>query len=278
MNDFCENIEQMEEDYTRYNGADSLLSFQFGFHAEYTTGRENLEKIAALAKKYHAPVYTHLAETRAEVESCVERTGLTPLKYLDSLGIFDHGGGGFHMVHLEDAELELVKEKGLFVITNPASNLKLASGVAPIDKMLRMGIPIAIGTDGPASNNCLDMFREMFLVTGLQKMLCQDATAVPACEVLRMSTVNGAKAMGLSNADVLEEGKMADLIMIDMHKPNMQPVFAETIDKNLVYSGSKDNVKLTMVNGRILYEDGRFYIGEKQDKVYSEVEKIKKKV
>lgn len=278
MNDFCESIAQMEEDYLAYNGNDPLLSFRFGFHAEYTTNRENLKKIAALAQKYHAPVYTHLAETKAEVEECIKRTGMTPLAYLDSLGIFAHGGGGFHMVHMSEADRKLAAQKGLYVITNPASNLKLASGVAPICQMMEQGIPIAIGTDGPASNNCLDMFREMFLVTGLQKALCQDATAVPAQEVLKMATVNGAKVMGLRDADVLAEGKAADLIMIDMHKPNMQPVFSETIHKNLVYSGSKDNVKLTMVNGRILYEDGRFYLNENQDRIYSEVEKIKEKV
>ena len=146
---------------------------------------------------------------------------------------------------MEEADFEVVKKKGLYIVTNPASNLKLASGIAPVKKYLDMGIPIAIGTDGPASNNCLDMFREMFLVTGLQKVLYDDPEAVPAMEVLKMATVNGAHAMGLAECDTLRVGKKADLILIDLEQPNMQPL--HHIEKNLVYSGSKQNVKMTMI-------------------------------
>ena len=136
--------------------------------------------------------------------------------------------------------------------------------------MLQRKINICLGTDGPASNNCLDMFREMFLVTGLAKYKNCDASAVDAYEVLKMATVNGAKALNL-NCGVLEAGKLADLIILDLHQPNMQPI--HNIAKNIVYSGSKSNVKCTMVNGKILYEDGHFHVGFEIETLYDEVQK-----
>ena len=173
---------------------------------------------------------------------------------------------------MTDEDLEIFKKRNIYAVTNPASNLKLASGIARIDDMLKAGIPIAIGTDGPASNNCLDMFREMFLVTGLAKVRAFDAAAVDAMDVLRMATVEGAKAMGLENADILAEGKFADLIMIDLNQPNMQPI--HNIAKNIVYSGSKQNVKMTMVNGKVLYEDGKFDVGTSVAEIYARANEI----
>lgn len=129
---------------------------------------------------------------------------------------------------------------------------------------------------GPASNNCLDMFREMFLVTGLAKVKAFDAAAVDAMDVLRMATVEGAHALGLDKADILAEGKFADLIMIDLNQPNMQPL--HNIAKNIVYSGSKQNVKLTMVNGKVLYEDGRFYVGVPAEEIYAKANEIATRV
>lgn len=268
INDFGGTIEEIEEEYNHFNNyGSSLISYQIGFHAEYTTKRETLEGMAGLAQKYKAPVYTHNSETKAEVEGCVERYGKTPTAFLDSIGMFNYGGGGFHCVHMTDEDLNICKEKNIWVVTNPASNVKLASGIAPVKKMLDMGIGLAIGTDGPASNNCLDMFREMFLVTALQKVSIPDAAAVDANDVLYMATVGGALSMGLTECDTLEKGKYADLIMIDMHQPNMQPV--NNISKNIVYSGSKQNVKITMVAGKILYEDGKFNIGTDAEEVYA---------
>lgn len=268
INDFGGTIEEIEEEYKHFNNyGNSLISYQLGFHAEYTTKRETLEGMAGLAKKYKAPVYTHNSETKAEVEGCVERYGKTPTAFLDSIGMFNYGGGGFHCVHMTDEDLNICKEKNIWVVTNPASNVKLASGIAPVKKMLDMGIGLAIGTDGPASNNCLDMFREMFLVTALQKVSIPDAAAVDANDVLYMATVSGALSMGLTDCDTIEKGKYADLIMLDMHQPNMQPV--NNIGKNIVYSGSKQNVKMTMVAGKILYEDGKFNIGTDAEEVYA---------
>lgn len=276
LNDFVQSAEQMEEWYQKYNQPGSLISFQLGFHAEYTTSREKLCDIAGLSKKYKAPVYTHNSEGLPEVLSCRERTGMTPTAYMESLGLFHHGGGCFHCVHMEPEDLEILRKRNVAVITNPASNLKLASGIAPVRQMMDMGIPLAIGTDGPASNNCLDMFREMFLVTGLSKYRENDAAVTDADEVLKMATLGGAAAMGLPDCDILKEGKQADLILIDLNQPNMRPL--HNLTKNLVYSGSKQNIRLTMVAGNILYEDGEFFIGEEPEKIYGKAEEITKRI
>lgn len=269
INDFGGTVEGIEDEYKHFNNYDELISYQIGFHAEYTTKKETLERMAELAHKYKAPVYTHNSETKNEVEGCIERYGKTPTSFLDSIGIFDYGGGGFHCVHMTDEDLNICKEKKIWVVTNPASNIKLASGIAPVKKMLDMGIGLAIGTDGPASNNCLDMFREMFLTTALQKVSIPDASAVDANDVLYMATVGGAHAMRLTECDTLEKGKYADLIIIDCNQPNMQPL--NNISKNIVYSGSKQNVKLTMVAGKVLYRDGKFNIGVDTREVYAKV-------
>ncbi len=270
--DFEGMLALMEERYHTLNHYDPLHSYFIGFHAEYTCSRELLERVAAMAHKYKAPVFGHLSETRTEVEGCKERYGVTPLQLLDSMGMFDYGGGGYHCVWMDERDFEIMQRKNLTAVTNPASNMKLASGVAPISEYLKRGINVAIGTDGPASNNCLDMFREMFLVTGLAKLKEQDAAAVDALEVLKMATVNGAKAMNLSEADVLAEGKQADVIMIDLHQPNMQPI--NNIPKNLVYSGSKQNVKMTMIRGKILYENGQFTKAYDVEEIYRKANEI----
>lgn len=272
LNNFSSSLEEVEDCYLHLNGRHPRVGYRLGFHAEYTTGRELLEGMAALSEKYQAPVYTHNSETAPEVQQCIERTGMTPTVYMNSLGLFEHGGATYHCVHVSEEDLAIFKEKGLYVVTNPGSNTKLASGFAPMQKMLDMGIKLAIGTDGPASNNCLDMFREMFLVTGLAKLRENDASAMDANKVLEMATVGGAHAMGLYDCDTLAAGKCADLIMIDLHKPNMQP--ENNLSKNIVYSGSKQNVKLTMIDGKILYEDGAFYVGEDVEEIYRKANEI----
>ena len=270
VNDFCLSVEDVERCFNEYNQENSLISYILGFSHEYTNSKEKIEQVAALSHKYKAPVYTHLSETEYEVSTCKEKTGLSPVEYLCDLGVYDYGGGAFHCVHMSEHDLDLFQEKHLNVVTNPASNLKLASGIAPIQSMLQRNIDVCLGTDGAASNNCLDMFREMFLVTGLAKYKEKDASAVDAYEVLKMATVNGAQALNL-NCGVLEAGKLADLIILDLHQPNMQPM--NNIAKNIVYSGSKSNVKCTMVNGEILYEDGQFHVDFDIASLYDEIQK-----
>ncbi len=276
LNDFTHSIEALEGWQQKYQDEEALVRFQLGFHAEYTTSREKMEQIAALSNRFHTPVYMHSTESKSEVEACKERYGMTPTKLFEELGLLEHGGAHFHCIHMSDEDFAILKRKQIYAVTNPSSNLKLASGIPDIQKMLDMGIPVAIGTDGPASNNCLDMFREMFLVTALAKIKTENAAAVDANEVLHMATVNGAHAMGLTQADVLAEGKFADLIMIDLKQPNMQPL--HNISKNIVYSGSKINVKMTMVDGKILYEDGEYHVGTSAEEIYAKANEIARRI
>lgn len=276
MNNFCQSPEEEERCYHEWNCPGDLVSYRLGFHAEYTTSRERMEALAKLAHKFQAPVFAHNSETEKEVRECIGRYGETPTQVMEDLGLFDYGGGGYHCVWFREEDFGIFRERGLYAVTCPGSNTKLASGIAPVAEFLRRGIPVAVGTDGPASNNCLDMFREMFLVTGLAKLRENDASAVPAQKVLRMATVNGARAMGLNDCVTLTRGQKADLIMIDRNQPNMRP-FSDP-EKNLVYSGSKQNVCLTMIDGKILYENGRFHTAVDPERIYQQAEKILREV
>lgn len=271
LNNFKESIEAVEDYYNKFNNYNSLVSYKLGFHAEYTTDKELIKGIAKLAEKYQAPVFTHASETKSEVEDCINRTGMSPTEYLNSLGIFNYGGGAYHSVWVNDKDLEIYKEKGIWAVINACSNAKLASGIAPVSKMLKSGINIAIGTDGASSNNALDMFREMYLICATQKLNDKDAASTDANEILKAATIGSARCMGLNDCDVIDVGKKADLIVIDMHKPSMQPI--NNITKNLVYSGGKDIVKMTMINGKILYNNGEF-INADIEKIYANAQAV----
>lgn len=271
VNNFKESVSLLDEYYQKYNSYDELISYRLGFHAEYTTSKELMNGIALLAEKHEAPVFTHSSETKSEVEGCLERYGKTPTELFEELGLFNYGGGGFHSVWMSENDLEIYKKHGIWAVINAGSNSKLASGIAPLEKMQKAGINTAIGTDGPSSNNALDMFREMYLAAVTQKLKTSDAAACDAAELLKSATVGGAHCMGLYNCDIIDTGKKADLTVIDLHRPNMQPI--NNIIKNIVYSGSKENVKLTMINGKILYENGEF-IGTDIEKIYYEAQKI----
>lgn len=265
--DYDSALSRLEDYLTRFNGNDPLVSFKMGFHAEYTTHISILKGIAELAKKYKQPVYTHNSETASEVEGCIERHGKTPTVLFEELGMFEYGGGGFHCVYMTDEDMEIFRRRGLWAVTNPGSNCKLASGIAPIAKMHEKGINLAIGTDGPASNNALDMFRGMYLASVLQKIRENDAAAMPADAVLEMAAKGSALAMGLTDCDTLSPGKKADMLVIDLNRPNMQPM--HNIVKNIVFAGSKENVKMTVSSGVIVYEDGKFPTLD-TEKIYSE--------
>lgn len=275
VNDFSESAEKLEDYYNRYNGKDSLISYKLGFHAEYTTSENILKDIALLAEKYHAPVYAHSSETASEVEGCIHRHGMTPTEYFESLGLYNYGGGGFHCVYMTEHDMEIYKNRGLFAVTNPSSNAKLASGIAPLCEMHKRGIRLAVGTDGPASNNALDMFREMYLAVVLQKLAAKDASAMPPAAILEAALSGGADAMGI-NSGRLEIGRLADIVIIDLNKPNMQPV--NNMLNNLVYSGSKSNVRLTMVGGRVLYDDNQFYINDDPERIYAKANEIIRRI
>lgn len=272
LNKFGPALEVMEQRYLELNKMHPLISYMMGVHAEYTCSKELLENVSELIHKYKAPLFAHMSETRLETDECLERYGMTPPQFFDSLGLFDFGGGGYHCVYFTEEDMDLFVKKGLYAVTNPGSNTKLASGIAPITRFLEKGVNVSLGTDGASSNNCLDMFREMFLVTGLAKLRDMNASAVKPEEVLKMATVNGAHAMGLKDCDVLAEGKKADIIMIDLHQPNMQPL--NNIAKNIVYSGSKQNVKMTMIDGQILYYDGKFLCCDDVEALYAKANEI----
>ena len=253
------------------NKPGSLATFAVGMHSEYTIDDDMLRATKVCLDQTGSPFYTHLSETAREVEECKERrNGLTPMEFFDSLHFFDNGGAIFHGIYLSDNDIKIIKERDVTVVSNPCSNMKLASGICDIKKLLDNGVRVALGTDGPASNNALDMFREMYLATGLQKLKHMDPVSIPAFEILKMATINGAYAMRLTDADTLQVGKLADIIMIDLSRPSMQPI--NNIINNLVYSGGKDCVKMTMVNGKILYRDGQFFVGEDIKEIYKKVQ------
>lgn len=276
VNNFKESVSLLEEYYNRYNSYDELIGYRLGFHAEYTTDKSIMKGIAKLADKYEAPVFTHSSETMEETQNCINAYNKTPTQLFEKLGLFDYGGGAFHSVWVDEKDLDIYKKHGVYAVINSGSNCKLASGVAPVQKMLDKGVNIAIGTDGAGSNNGLDMFREMYLTCVLQKIKNRDAASTDANKILRSATVGSARCMGLDDCDCIDTGKKADLIVIDLNRPSMQPI--HNITKNLVYSGSKDCVKMTMVNGKILYENGEFPTLD-IEKIYTEannaVERIK---
>ena len=267
LNNYDRDVENIEREYLRFNALHELLSYRLGIHAEYTTSMERMQYMVSLAHKYREPCFTHLCETKAEVDGCLGRYGMTPPQLLDSIGFFDYGGGGFHCVWMSDEDIALFGRRKLWAVTNPCSNLKLASGICPVDRLREAGVPMAVGTDGAASNNALDFFREMYLASALQKVLHADAAAGGADAVLEMACVGGARVMGLDDCDDIAPGKRADLTVIDLRRPNMQPL--HNIPRNIVYAGSKENVRLTMVNGRVLYENGEYYTGEDPAALYA---------
>ena len=264
------------DDYKKYNAMGELIGYLPGVHAEYTADEALLRGMSELVHELKSPFWTHNSETKSEVDGCIERHGTTPTKYLDSLGLFDYGGGGYHCVWFDESDMDIFAKRGLWAVTCPASNAKLASGTAPLGHFARRGVKLAVGTDGPASNNALDMFREMYLACVLQKLALSDAAACPAENILMAACSGGAKAMGLENCDSLAVGKAADLAVINLHRPNMRPI--HDLAKNLVYAGTRDNVRLTMIAGRILYENGEFFVGDDPEHIYAEAERCTKEL
>lgn len=252
------------------NQKDPLVTYVLGCHSEYLSTPGQLKVIHSLLEETKLPFFFHVSETEKEVNECFEKRGISPVEYMEENNMFINGGGGFHCVHFEPEDINIFKKNNLTIVSCPGSNCKLGSGIAPLNVYLKAGVNIALATDGPASNNSLDMFKEMTLAYSLQKAVSQDPTALPAYEVLKMATVNGARAMLLDDCDIIEVGKKADLIEIDLTNPNMQPI--NNIESNIVFSGSKDNILMTMIDGKILYADKKFYINDDIEALFKEVE------
>lgn len=225
-------------------------------HAPYTTSPELLSKCYALAEETHALFGMHLAETEEETNTCLKEHGMRPIPYCQSLGLLQPDTTYFHVVHADQHDLELLGEGRCAVVHNPASNMKLASGIAPIEKMREWRIPVGLGTDGPASNNAQNMVREMYTASLLHKVGNADPTSCPAQMALDMATRGGAGALHEPLIGSLEPGMKADMIALDLTHPHMQPV--HNIVSNIVYAATGMENKLTVVDGKELYRDGKF--------------------
>ena len=271
-----EAIETLKNDYSKLHRCNDLVDYRLGFHSEYSCSKALMEDIAKLSEELKAPVYMHNSETEKEVNDCIKRYGVTPVQLMDNLGLFEYGGAGHHLVYTTEKDREILREKNIYVVTNPSSNLKLASGIAPVKEYLDEGIKVAIGTDGPASNNNLNFFKEMYLTSALQKVKYKDAAAVSPYDILKMATVNGAELLGLNECNSIAEGKQADIILIDLLRPNMQPY--NNIVNNIVYSGSVDNVLMTMIAGKVLYVDGKYRTGIDPLDVYARANYIIRRI
>ena len=253
--------EELENEYITLKNKYPNVPFFMYAHSIYTVDEAQFNTLINLAKKYNLPLYTHMSETLVEVSDCtVKYDGLTPTQLLLEYGFFDTKSTVAHSVYVEKEDIDILSQYNVNVVSNPASNLKLGSGIAPIVALDKVGVNIALGTDGASSNNALDMFREMYLVSTLQKAQMKDASVINAKKTLDMATKNGAKALFYDKIGVLKEGYYADLIMLDVNMPNLTPL--NDAESAVVYSAGVQNVVLTMVNGKILYENGKFYIGE----------------
>ena len=228
-------------------------------HAPYSNTEETLRKSADLAKEYDRPLMIHIAETEREVDDSMEMYGKTVVPWVKDQGILDVPIIAAHCVHIDEHEMRMLKKHNGSVAHCPSANLKLASGIAPITQMLEMGLNVAIGTDGPASNNDLDMFEEMRLAALLAKVTPNNPTALPAKQALQMATINGAKALGMGDVTgSLEEGKLADVIIVDAQPTHNMPRFDFNPDapySQMVYAAKSSDVQHTIVHGKFLMKD-----------------------
>ena len=225
-------------------------------HSVYTTNREILERCAALAEELDLPLHMHLAETAAETSQCLELHGCRPVEFCLRAGVLGPRTFVAHGVELTEDEIDLLVEKGVSLAHCPRSNMKLASGVAPVPQMLEKGLNVSLGTDGAAGNNMLNMFSEMNAAALLHKVKAVDPTVLPAGTVLDMATINGGKALGRPELGSLAVGGPADLAALDLSAPNLVPF--TSAPSQLVYAATGHEVFLTMVDGKILYDKGNF--------------------
>ena len=236
-------------------GRDPLITPAVFAHAPYTCSGQTLRAAKELARSRGVPLFIHVAETRGEQALIRDPQGPSPVRHLDGLGILDEGTVCVHCVWVDDEDLELLARRGATIVICPQSHQKLASGTAPLGEMLVRGLKVGIGTDGAASNNSLDLFREMDVCAKMQKVHSLDPVAVRAGRVLAMATGMGAKVLGLAGAcGVLRTGALADLIVVDRQQPHLQPFHGPDL---LVYSARGSDVRMVIVNGRLVVRDGK---------------------
>jgi 5-methylthioadenosine/S-adenosylhomocysteine deaminase len=244
---------------------DPLVSIAVEPHSLFTCSPDLLQKANELALKHKVPLITHLAETINELNDIKDRYGRTPVEHLQALGLLGGHLIADHCVHLREDEIEVLVEAGVKAIHNPESNMKLASGIAPIPEMLRKGMTIGLGTDGCASNNNLDLFTEMDMAAKLHKLNTMDTTVMDAMTVLKMATIEGAKALGMESLiGSIEEGKKADIIVVDVKKPHLTPMYNPY--SHLVYAARGNDVVHSIINGKLVME-GRKMSGLELDEI-----------
>jgi len=241
--------------YDRYhNSANGRIKVMLGPHSVYTCTDAYLRKVVRKSHERGIPVQIHLSETKEELKGCIEKYGISPVRYLDSIGLLDERTVAAHCVTVDDADIDILAARKVNVVHNPGSNMKLASGIAPIVKMLGKGINVCLGTDGASSNNNLDMLEEMRMAAYLQKVFTDDPTALPVDEVMRMATVRGARALNFENVGSLTVGKIADIIVLNTEKAHYYPKY--NIKSAIAYSGNSADVETVIIDGNLVMEDG----------------------
>lgn len=242
----------------------ALITTSLAPHAPYTISDRTFERVQTYADQLSLNIHTHLHETQDEIAQSQKEYGVRPLRRLSSLGLLGPNLIAAHCVHLDQEEMELLAENGCHIAHCPASNLKLASGIAPVPQLMQQGINIGLGTDGAASNNRLDMFAEMRLAALLAKGSSGDAAVLPASQALEMATINAARALGLDNKlGSIEQGKMADLAALRIADPETTPCFDPL--SHLVYAAGREHVSHVWVAGELRYQQGVFANIEAQE-------------
>jgi len=255
---------------------DSLISIAVEPHALYTCSPPLLKRFRDLADRYGVPLIIHLAESKHEVEEVLKTYGKTPVRHMESLGLLSPNLIACHCVWLEEEEMDLLALRGVKVVHNPESNMKLASGVAPIPELLAKGVVVGLGTDGCASNNNLDLFREMDTCAKLHKVHRLDPTVMPSPVILEMATLGGAKVLGLEKEiGSLEVGKKADVIILDLDRPHLQPVY--NVVSHLVYSAAGADVRDVIINGQIVMQDRRLLTLD-EETILSKIRELREKI
>ena len=264
------NQEAVEDFIDTWQGKDPLITPAVFAHSPYTCSPVTLTRAKDLADRRQVRFFIHLAETRQETGMLIDPQGTSPVRHLHALGLLDSNTICVHSVWLDDEDLDILAATGASVVTCPQSNLKLASGTAKVVEMLARGIHVGLGTDGCASNNSLDMFREMDMLAKVQKLRTLDATALPAWQALRCATSGNAAALGLSGLGRLAIGCRADLLLLDLQAPHLTPFYNQDL---LVYAAQGNDVHTVIVDGRIVVKDRKllaFDLGE----TLSQVEKL----
>ena len=237
-------------------GCTDRINRDFCVHSEYLTNEKFCRELAAANREFRRPVHVHVSETEKEHRECLARHGRTPIAYLADTGLFDYGAYAAHCVYATDDDFRIMAERGVTLVHNPTSNMKLGSGFARIPAARAAGVNVALGTDGCASNDNLDMFEEMHLASLIHKGLAKDPTVLGAWDVIDMATVNGAKALGRADTGALAVGKRADFCIVDLGRIHLTPCL--DIPNLVVHAMHASDVVMTVSDGEIVYENGQF--------------------